>query len=157
MGWLSKITGAFTSGGTSAVIEGGNEILKSIDGLSTSAEEKKNLRAGVINTMINAQSASIVAEANAGGIAAKWRPYTMLSFVVLIIAHYAIFPMIAVMFPAAVPVFAAMTLPPQLWTLIQIGLTGYVGGRSVEKIVDNLTTAKELRKMTKLKDKISKK
>jgi hypothetical protein len=151
MGLWSKIFG----GGAKATLEGANSILKSVDSLTTSAEEKKQLRATVITTMVNAQRDVIVAEAQAGGISAKWRPYTMLAFVALIICHYALFPMIAVMFPAAVPVFAAMTLPPELWTLLQVGIGGYVGGRSVEKITDKLTTAKELRKLTKLRGKIN--
>lgn len=156
MGFISTIKGFFGSGGASAVLEGGNKILQSIDGLHTSAEEKKTLRASVIGTMVQAQSAGVIAEAQAGGIAAKWRPYTMLSFVALILCHYAIFPMIAVVFPATIPVFAAMVLPPELWFLIQVGLTGYVGGRSLEKVVDKLTTASELRKMAKLQAKINK-
>ena len=154
MGLIAKVAGFFGGGGAKAVLDGGSQILKSIDGLSTSAEEKKSLRASVINTMVNAQTSVIIAEANAGGVTAKWRPYTMLSFVSLTLFHYALFPMIAIIFPATAPIFAAMVLPPQLWTLIQIGLGGYVGGRSVEKVVGMLTTSKELRKMAKLQAKI---
>lgn len=155
MGLFAKIAGVFGGGGAKAVLDGGSKILQSIDGLTTSAEEKKELRASVIGTMVQAQSAVIVAEANAGGIASKWRPYTMLSFVVIILCHYTLFPMIAVIFPQTAPVFAAMVLPPEMWVLIQVGLGGYTGGRSVEKVVGLLTTSKELRKMAKLEAKIN--
>jgi hypothetical protein len=156
MGFFAKIGSMVGLGGAKDVLEGGTKLLGAIDGLSTSAEEKKSLRADVIGSMVQAQQTVIVAEANAGGIAAKWRPITMLSFVAIIICHYVIFPMIAVMFPAAAPVFAAMVLPPEMWVLIQVGLGGYAGGRSVEKVVDMLTTSKELRKMAKLQAKIDK-
>lgn len=156
MGFLSKIGSMVGLGGVDAALDGGSKILGAIDGLVTSAEEKKELRASVITSMVNAQTLVITAEANAGGVAAKWRPYTMLSFVAVVLAHYVVFPMLAAAFPAAAPVFAAMVLPPEMWTLIQIGLGGYAGGRSVEKVVDMLTTSKELRKMTKLEAKIAK-
>jgi hypothetical protein len=42
-----------------------------------------------------------------------------------------------------------------MWTLIQVGLGGYAGGRSVEKVVGMLTTSKELRKLEKLRGKIN--
>ena len=154
MGFFSSIASAVGLGGAKDVLDGGSKILGAIDGLTTSAEEKKSLRASVITSMVNAQTSVIIAEANAGGIAAKWRPYTMLSFVFLTICHYAIFPMVAVVYPPAAPIFAAMILPPEMWMLIQVGLGGYAGGRSVEKVVDMLTTSKELRKMTKLEAKI---
>lgn len=154
MGIFAKIGSALGMGGAKDILDGGTKILGAIDGLTTTAEEKKNLRANVITSMVNAQTSVIIAEANAGGIAAKWRPYTMLSFVALTLCHYAIFPMVAVVYPPAAAVFAAMTLPPEMWILIQVGLGGYTGGRSVEKVVDMLTTSKELRKMAKLQAKI---
>lgn len=154
MGFFSKIGSALGMGGAKDVLDGGTKLLGAIDGLTTSAEEKKGLRASVITSMVQAQQTVIVAEANAGGIAAKWRPITMLSFVAIIICHYVLFPMIAVAFPAAAPIFAAMILPPEMWVLIQVGLGGYTGGRSVEKVVNMLTTSKELRKMAKLEAKI---
>ena len=154
MGFLSKIGSMVGLGGAKDVLDGGTKLLGAIDGLSTSAEEKKSLRASVITSMVQAQQTVIVAEAEAGGIAAKWRPIAMLSFVAIIICHYVLFPMIAVAFPASAPILAAMVLPPEMWVLIQIGLGGYTGGRSVEKVVDMLTTSKELRKMAKLEAKI---
>lgn len=154
MGFFSGIAKAIGIGGAKDVLDGGTKLLGAIDGLSTSAEEKKGLRASVITSMVQAQQTVIVAEAQAGGIAAKWRPITMLSFVAIIICHYVLFPMIAVMFPAAAPVFAAMILPPEMWVLIQVGLGGYAGGRSVEKVVGLLTTSKEVRKLAKLEAKI---
>jgi len=157
MGIFAKIGSALGMGGAKDILDGGTKILGAIDGLSTSAEEKKSLRAGVITSMVQAQQTVIVAEAQAGGVAAKWRPITMLSFVAIIICHYVLFPMIAVAFPASAPILTAMVLPPEMWVLIQVGLGGYTGGRSVEKVVGLLTTSKELRKMAKLEAKIDNK
>ena len=156
MGFFSGIAKAVGLGGAKDVLDGGTKLLGAIDGLTTSAEEKKSLRASVITSMVQAQQTVIVAEANAGGLAAKWRPITMLSFVAVILMHYCLFPMIAVAFPATAPILLAMVLPPEMWMLIQVGLGGYTGGRSVEKVVDMLTTSKELRKMAKLEAKINK-
>jgi len=150
MAFWSKLFG----GGAASVLDGGTKLLGAIDGISTSAAEKKQLRAEVVKVMVGAQRDVIVAESQAGGISAKWRPWLMTSFGALILCHYALFPMIAVIFPAAVPIFAAMVLPPEMWNLLTLGISGYVGGRSIEKVVGTLTTSKELRKMAKLEAKI---
>ena len=34
--------------------------------------------------------------------------------------------------------FTGMPIPPDLWTVLQIGLGGYLGGRSVEKSVEGV-------------------
>ena len=147
MGLLANI---FNMGGK-PILDGANEILKSVDGLHTSQQEKASIRSSIITKVIDAQTAVIVAEAQAGGVTSRWRPITMLSFVALILCHYAIFPMLAVMFPAAAPVFAAMALPPELWLIIKIGLGGYAGARTAEKLAISaaplMTARQELKKI----------
>ena len=54
-----------------------------------------------------------------------WRPITMLSFVLIILLH-------------SFGWLAIKEIDPKMWTLIQIGLGGYVVGRSAEKIVDKV-------------------
>jgi len=80
-------------------------------------------------------SAGIVtAEANSEHwIAANWRPITMLTFVFIIANNYIIYPYLSLFFEAA-PV---LTIPPDMWELLKIGLGGYVVGRSVEKGIKN--------------------
>lgn len=60
-----------------------------------------------------------------------WRPITMLVFVGL------------VAFNAVARTFGwtQFDLPPDLWLLIQIGLGGYVGGRTLEKIMPSVAGA----------------
>ena len=63
-------------------------------------------------------------------IVAAWRPITMLTFVVIIANNYILAPYIALFFDTDV----TLTLPPDLWDLLKIGLGGYVVGRSTEKV-----------------------
>lgn len=64
-------------------------------------------------------------------LAANWRPLTMLIFVALIVARWL--------------GFAAPDLAPEeyikLWDIVELGLGGYVIGRSAEKIVPAITKA----------------
>ena len=75
--------------------------------------ESKNLeaRAGIINS--EAQSEHWVT--------ATWRPITMLTFLALAVGDtFGLF---------------ATPLRDEAWTLLQLGIGGYVAGRSVEKVM----------------------
>lgn len=70
--------------------------------------------------LLDAQARIITAEAQGGSwIQRNWRPITMLTFLVLVVCDS----------------FGLLKQPlaPQMWTLLQLGLGGYVVGRSVEK------------------------
>ena len=66
-----------------------------------------------------------------------WRPATMLLFAMVIAINILIIPyiIIPILWLAGVPVPEFMPIPEQVWTLITVGLGGYVGGRSGEKMV----------------------
>ena len=70
-------------------------------------------------------------------LTASWRPFTMILFALVIAINILIIPYIVIplfwAFGYPVPMF--MPIPDQVWTLITIGLGGYVGGRSGEKMV----------------------
>lgn len=75
------------------------------------------------------QAASIIrAEAESGGLAASWRPILMLTFGALIVARWM--------------GWTAPNLEPEeylkLWDIVELGIGGYVIGRSVEKIAPTL-------------------
>jgi hypothetical protein len=75
----------------------------------------------VEKTILDAQARVIEAEARSDSFLAKnWRPITMLSFLAMI----------------AWGQFGGPPVPEQMWPLLQIGLGGYVIGRSVEKTVE---------------------
>ena len=76
--------------------------------------------------LLDSQTAIITAEtASNSWITRSWRPITMLVFVGLIVASF----------------FTAIPIPDDLWTVIKIGLGGYVGGRSLEKTVPAVVSA----------------
>lgn len=83
-------------------------------------------------TELSKGAADIVKTEAAGGfLASSWRPITMLVFVVLIVARW---------FGLSAPNLQEAEYL-KLWDIVQLGLGGYVIGRSVEKIVPNITEA----------------
>ena len=61
-----------------------------------------------------------------------WRPITMLMFAFTVVAHaFGLTP-------------DGFILPDQFWTLLEGGLIGYVGGRSVEKGIDKYCEMKKV-------------
>jgi len=89
-------------------------------------------------------AASIVeAEAKAGWFTASWRPLLMYVLIFVLVFNYIFAPIIK-MFTGSVIGF---DLPGDVWTLLQIGLGGYVVGRSGESIAKSLanrsTTTKQ--------------
>jgi hypothetical protein len=81
-------------------------------------------------TELSKGAADIVkAEAAGGFLASSWRPITMLVFVGLIVARW---------FGLAAPNLAEAEYL-KLWDIVQLGLGGYVIGRSVEKIMPQIS------------------
>ena len=110
-----------------------------IDNLHTSTEEKltlKNQMAVIQNDMhskiidyetklLSSKTSIITAEANGQSwMQRNWRPITMLTFLGLVVCDSF--------------GWLANPLAAEAWTLLQIGLGGYVAGRSGEKIVSQL-------------------
>lgn len=113
---------------------------KTLDNLHTSDEEKlaaqqkfAELQSTVLGEILEyqgelneAKSKIITAEAMSENIlTSTWRPITMLIFVGLVVAHWFGF--------TAENLTEAMVL--QLFSIVKVGLGGYVVGRSVEKVV----------------------
>lgn len=74
----------------------------------------------------------VVAEAKSEHwITSAWRPITMLVFVAIVANNYIIAPYVDMLFDAGLH----LDLPKQMWGLLQIGLGGYIGGRSAEKVM----------------------
>jgi Holin of 3TMs, for gene-transfer release len=80
-------------------------------------------------------AASIVeAEAKAGWFTASWRPLLMYVLIFILVWNYILGPVIKI-FTGTIITFE---LPGDVWTLLQIGLGGYVVGRSGESIARTL-------------------
>ena len=129
-----------------------------IDELHTSKEEEmemqnkklelkkqiQEIQARVTTRMLDYQSqldklqADIIkAEATSSSwLARNWRPITMLTFVFLIVARY-------LGFISASEEETFKNMEEQLFTLIQIGLGGYVVGRSAEKAFSSYSQTKK--------------
>jgi hypothetical protein len=107
---------------------------KLIDSIHTSDEEKLKLKNELTilqnqmsskvleyeKGLMEAQAKVIQAEAQGSSwLQRNWRPITMITFLILVVCD----------------AFGLLTfrLAEQAWTLLQIGLGGYVIGRSVEK------------------------
>lgn len=81
----------------------------------------------------------IAAEANSGHwLVAAWRPITMLTFVVIIANNYIVYPYLSLFFSDA----PMLEIPQDMWSLLSIGLGGYVVGRSGEKIAKSVAEIK---------------
>lgn len=118
-----------------------------VDSLHTSEEEKLRAKAGLLaiqaalvervldyeSRLAEAQSKVIQAEAQGvSWLQRNWRPLLMLIFTFIVFNNYVLVPIFGLT-PANVP--------DAMWTLMQIGVGGYIVGRSGEKIVPNVIEA----------------
>lgn len=120
--------------GIPAAITVGLELLKQVlpDKASREAATLKLMeleQAGELKDL-DAKMQVLVAEAKSEHvITATWRPITMLVFVFIVANNYIIYPYLSLFWTEA----PTLEMPEQLWTLIQIGLGGYVFSRGAEK------------------------
>jgi len=113
---------------------------KVIDDIFTNDEERikaKNELIKVIQQkeleLQQMQTDIIIAEAKGNWLQRSWRPILMLSFGFIVI--YVKF--IAPLFDLRIP-----ELENEFWNLLQLGIGGYVIGRSGEKIIDSYVSKK---------------
>ncbi len=111
----------------SAISELGSTLL---DKFFPDAGEAEKQKLTMFLAVFTAQAGIVNSEAaSKHWLASNWRPLTMLTFVALIVARWF--------------GFAAPNLAPEeylkLWDIVQLGLGGYVIGRSVEKIAPSVT------------------
>jgi len=113
-------------------------VARIIDAVHTSDEEKQNARnrlfgmqADLVKRLTDyegelARSRARIIEAEAKGQVLQriWRPLAMLTFLVLVVCDAF--------------GFLAFRLAAEAWTLLQLGMGGYVVGRTVEKVAPGL-------------------
>lgn len=103
-----------------------------IDKFWPDANEAERQRVQTFLAVFMAQSDIVKTEAaSTHWLAANWRPITMLTFVGLIVARW---------FGWAAPNLAESEYL-KLWEIVNLGLGGYVVGRSVEKVIPALASA----------------
>lgn len=105
---------------------------KLIDKFFPDADAEMKNKMNQFLTVFTAQAQIVQAEAASNNwLASSWRPITMLTFVALIVARW---------FGWAAPNLAEAEYL-KLWDIVQLGLGGYVIGRSVEKVVPSIAEA----------------
>jgi predicted MFS family arabinose efflux permease len=65
----------------------------------------------------------------------NWRPILMLVIVAIVANNYLLFPYLSMFTDKTV----ILELPDKLWTLMTLGVGGYIGGRTVEKAAGKVT------------------
>lgn len=130
-----------------AIIEGVKAIAGIVDSVTTTDDERlekqveldslsNDLRVNLAKLeaeFAEVQSRVIIAETQSQSwLARNWRPITMMTFVVIIFHNYIISPMFSMPLTPIVP---------DMWALLKLGIGGYIGGRTVEKIAPKIVDA----------------
>lgn len=116
------------------------DLLGGLDSLFTSKEEKIKAENVIKSILIEKelelqrmQTDIIITEAKGNWLQRSWRPILMLAFGFIVI--YVKF--VAPLFGLPVP-----PLENEFWNLLQLGIGGYVIGRTGEKMIDAYTNKK---------------
>lgn len=127
-------------------------VVALIDELHTSDEERLTLKQKFFELQVNlyskvleyegkvvdAQSRVVEAEAKSESwLAANWRPIMMVTFLCLVVNKWTGLSVI-LGFPQ---IFIPQEIELELWSLMKIGIGGYVGGRTLEKIAPSVAEA----------------
>lgn len=87
----------------------------------------------------------IAAEASSGSwLATNWRPLFMVVFMIMLLSYWF----------GYVPPNLTGEMPPmiaEIFTIIKIGLGGYIGGRTIEKVIGSLNMGRVLQKFIEKK------
>lgn len=98
--------------------------------------EREKLKAELVASLdgkkLKAASDIIVAETSGDKFQRRWRPTLMYVIIAIIGNNFLLAPYLDAIFGWSV----SLELPEWLWETIKIGMGGYIGGRSLEKISD---------------------
>lgn len=84
------------------------------------------------------QAEVVIAEAKSDSwLAANWRPITMLTFVLIIVWNYIVVGTVGSFWPQV----HTIPIPTDMWELLKLGIGGYIGARSVEKVAPAIVAA----------------
>jgi len=141
-----SIFSKLTSAGISETV---NSIGSAVDIIVTNDEERGKIKAE-LTTIVKDMAASLtsaakevlVTEMTGNWLQRSWRPIIMLAFGFIVVYEY---------FLSKVFNWPAANLPENFWSLLEIGMGGFVIGRSAEKITK--TIAENLDKLPGKKDK----
>lgn len=137
MSWLGSILGEAAGTTVSSTLNGvGDAAIKVRQAITGDLppEKKAELEiklADLDKAIMEAQSNVIIAEAQGQSwLQRNWRPLLMLVIILIVANNYLLFPYASI-FTEKVKI---LDLPDKLWTLMEIGVGGYLLGRTAEKI-----------------------
>jgi hypothetical protein len=110
-----------------------NTIEKAVPDKDLAAKLKAELQTQLLQSHtqeLTAAAKIIEAEAKAGWFASSWRPLLMYVLIFILVWNYVIGPVIKIFTGAVI----SFELPGDVWTLLNVGLGGYVIGRSAESV-----------------------
>ena len=122
-----------------------DKVFGVIDKAVTDKDLAAKLRADMTMAVLNdgaktleAQKEIILAEAGGTGLKSQWRPLLMLTIVAIVANNFLVAPYVNAIFGAGTA--PTLDLPQQLWDLMNVGVGGYLVGRSAEKIAGQVGT-----------------
>ncbi len=103
--------------------------------LSDNKVEQAKIKIALQKQLMEARTSIITAEAKGSPMQRNWRPALMWLIILIIGWNYLLVPIINqfLIFFTNMQL-SSLGLPDKLWNLMTIGLGGYVGGRTFEKI-----------------------
>ena len=110
-----------------------NTIDKAIPDKDLQAKLKAELQTQLIQSNtdeLKAAARIIEAEAKAGWFASSWRPLLMYVLIFVLVFNYIFAPIVKML----TGIVVGFELPGDVWTLLNVGLGGYVVGRSAESV-----------------------
>jgi hypothetical protein len=126
----------------------GGPLSKIIDSYIGDLELRRKIKAELdhalledFGTLITAQRDAVIAEVTSESwLTRSWRPLLMVVLMGFLILCGLFLPCAELLLSHRIAFRPRWDLlPPQLWDLIYIGIGGYVGGRSIEKIAATVT------------------
>jgi hypothetical protein len=131
---MSKLLSLLTSG---TLKEAGSAITNVLDSVITNDEERLEAKKQLLDVtsklatdLTATQSDVLKTEITGTKLQRNWRPVVMLMFAGIVVYEYFVAPVFGL---------PKSNLPTQFWSLLEIGLGGYVIGRSVEKITNSVS------------------
>ena len=117
-------------------------LLGTIDKAVPDKDLAQKIKAEFNNELLNADMSKFKAAADIVNseaksqhwITATWRPMLMYCLIIIVFNNYILMPYMKYFFGFEI----TLEIPQDLWTLLQIGLGGYVLGRSGEQIAKNI-------------------
>jgi hypothetical protein len=130
---IVSVAGSLMKGPLAAVLDryvGDLELRRKLK-----AELEQELLAGLAKETEQAASVIMAETRSEDWLTRNWRPILMLCFMGLLLVVGLLIPTIELLAGHPIPYQPRwQALPPEFWNFLSIGMGGYIGGRSLEKV-----------------------